>query len=156
MNTLPQKLVFLITCMCLVTLKPDINTVISAGAQENQHCAVLSPSSCPVLCDPMEGSQAPLSMGFSKQEYWSGVAMPSPRGSSQPRDCTCVSCLLHWLAGSLPVMPLGSPFLVISSTYSWLTILPRKASRIHTSFKELVWEILQKDSFPTEHCPKHM
>ena len=31
--------------------------------------------------------QAPLSMGFSRQEYWS-VAMPSSRGSSQPRDRT--------------------------------------------------------------------
>ena len=30
--------------------------------------------------------QAPLSMGFSKQEYW--VAMPSSKGSSQPRDRT--------------------------------------------------------------------
>ena len=30
--------------------------------------------------------QAPLPMGFSRPEYWSGVAMPSSRGSSQPRD----------------------------------------------------------------------
>ena len=30
--------------------------------------------------------QAPLSMGFSWQEYWSGIAMSSSRGSSQPRD----------------------------------------------------------------------
>ena len=34
--------------------------------------------------------QAPLSMGFSRQEYWSGVAMPSSRGSSPPRNQTCV------------------------------------------------------------------
>ena len=44
--------------------------------------------------------QAPLSMGFSRQEYWSWVAMPSSRGSSQPRDWTRISCFLHWLAGS--------------------------------------------------------
>ena len=31
------------------------------------------------------------------------VAMPSSRGSSQPRDGTHVSCLLHWQAGSLPL-----------------------------------------------------
>ena len=35
--------------------------------------------------------QAPLSMGFSKQEHWRGVAMPSSRGSFQPRDQTCIS-----------------------------------------------------------------
>ena len=28
--------------------------------------------------------QAPLSMGFSRQEYWSGFAMPSSKGSSCP------------------------------------------------------------------------
>ena len=26
--------------------------------------------------------QAPLSMGFSRQEYWSGVPLPSPLGST--------------------------------------------------------------------------
>ena len=31
------------------------------------------------------GLQAPLSMGFSRQEYWSGLPFPSPKGSSQPR-----------------------------------------------------------------------
>ena len=36
--------------------------------------------SCPTLCDPMDSSlhQAPLSMGFSRQEYWSGLPLPSP------------------------------------------------------------------------------
>ena len=30
--------------------------------------------------------QGPLSIGFSRQEYWSGVAIPFSRGSSQPWD----------------------------------------------------------------------
>ena len=30
--------------------------------------------------------QAPLSMGFSRQEYWSWVAIPFSQGASQPRD----------------------------------------------------------------------
>ena len=35
--------------------------------------------SCPPLCDPMDCSpQAPLFMGFSRQEYWSGLPFPSP------------------------------------------------------------------------------
>ena len=35
---------------------------------------------CPTLCDPMASSlhQAPPSMGFSRQEYWSGLSFPSP------------------------------------------------------------------------------
>ena len=33
---------------------------------------------CPTLSDPMDYSPpGPLSMGFSRQEYWSGVPLPS-------------------------------------------------------------------------------
>ena len=35
--------------------------------------------------------QAPPSMGFSRQEYWSVLPFPSPGESSQPRDRTHVS-----------------------------------------------------------------
>ena len=36
--------------------------------------AAKSLQSCLTLCDPMDGSpQAPLSLGFSKQEHWSGL-----------------------------------------------------------------------------------
>jgi len=38
--------------------------------------------------------QAPPSMGFSRQEYWSGLPFSFSRGSSQPRDQTRVSCIL--------------------------------------------------------------
>ena len=37
--------------------------------------------------------QAPPSMEFSRQESWNGLPFPSPRGSSQPRDWTRVSCI---------------------------------------------------------------
>ena len=37
--------------------------------------------------------QAHLAMRFSRQEYWSGVAILSSIGSSQPRDWTWVSCI---------------------------------------------------------------
>ena len=39
--------------------------------------------------------QAPLSMGFSRQEYWSGLPIPFPRGSSWPRDRNYVSCIVR-------------------------------------------------------------
>ena len=55
--------------------------------------------------------QAPLSKGFFRQEYWSGLPFPSlgdlpdpgifpTRGSSRPRDQTnvsCVSCIGRWI-----------------------------------------------------------
>ena len=31
-----------------------------------------------VFCDSMDCSEAPLSMGFSRQEFWSGLPFPSP------------------------------------------------------------------------------
>ena len=40
---------------------------------------VLVAQSCPTLCDPTDGSPpAPLSMEFSRQEYWHGLHFPSP------------------------------------------------------------------------------
>ena len=37
--------------------------------------------SCPTLSDPMDCSLRGSSiMGFSRQEYWSGVPLPSPLG----------------------------------------------------------------------------
>ena len=41
--------------------------------------------SYPTLCDPMEvACQASLSVGFSRQEYWSGLPFPTPRGLPNP------------------------------------------------------------------------
>ena len=61
--------------------------------------------SCPTLCDPMDCSLP----GFSVHRILQGRtlewdAVPSSRGSSQPRDRTQVS---HVLPGSLPSEPPG-------------------------------------------------
>ena len=43
--------------------------------------------SCPILCDLVDWTvahQAPMSMGFSKQEYWSGLPFPSPGDLPDP------------------------------------------------------------------------
>ena len=38
----------------------------------------------PTLCDPMDyACQTPLSMGFPKQRYWSGLPFPSPEDHSR-------------------------------------------------------------------------
>ena len=43
--------------------------------------------------------QTPLSMGFSREECWSGLPYPLSGGSSQPKDQTHVSLHLSALAG---------------------------------------------------------
>ena len=50
--------------------------------------------------------QAPLSMGFSTKEYWEWAATSFSRGSFQPRDQTCISCIA---GDSLPPSRQGSP-----------------------------------------------
>ena len=40
--------------------------------------------SCPTLCDPIDAAhQAPPSLGFSRQEHWSGLPFPSPMHESE-------------------------------------------------------------------------
>ena len=40
--------------------------------------------SCLILCDPHGAHQAPLSMGFSRQECWSGLPFPPPGDLPDP------------------------------------------------------------------------
>ena len=54
---------------------------------------VLVAQSCLTLWDPTNCSPPLLSMKFSRQEYWSGLSLPSPGGSSWPKDRTQVSCI---------------------------------------------------------------
>ena len=52
--------------------------------------------------------QAPLSMGFFKQEYWSGLLCPPP-GDLPNQGNLHILCLLHWQTSSLPLAPPGKP-----------------------------------------------
>ena len=49
-----------------------------------QSAAAKSLQSCPTLCDPMDGSPpGSPSLGFSRQEHWSGLTFPSPMHESE-------------------------------------------------------------------------
>ena len=52
--------------------------------------------------------QAPLSMGFPRQEYWSGFPFPSSGVFPTPGSNLHISGLLHWQVGSLPLAPFQS------------------------------------------------
>ena len=49
--------------------------------------------------------QAHLSMGFSRQEYWSGLLCTPPRDLPEAG----IEYLLHWQAGSSPLAPPEKP-----------------------------------------------
>ena len=71
---------------------------------------------CPTLCNPMDyiAHQAPLSMEFSKQEYWSGLPLPSPGDFLDP-GIELKSPAFPALAGKFfSTEPPGKPMSVIT------------------------------------------
>ena len=64
-------------------------------------CAAKSLQLCLTLCDPIDGSphQAPQSLGFPRQEYWSGLPFPSPMHACMLSHFSCVQlCATLWTA----------------------------------------------------------
>ena len=53
--------------------------------------------------------QAPLSRGFSRQEYQSRLPCPPPEVFPTQGLNPCLSCLLHWRTSSLSSVPPGKP-----------------------------------------------
>ena len=81
--------------------------------------------SCPTLLDPWTAAyQAPPSMGFSRQEYWSGVPLPSPISM----------CLINGSDGKESACNAGDP----GSILSWEDPL-EKETATHSSI--LAWRI---------------
>ena len=79
--------------MPVITLKinclnpPVKRTRLVEWIKEMMHLYVAAAAkplqSCPTLATPWTAAhQAPLSMGFSRQKYWSGVPLPSPERRS--------------------------------------------------------------------------
>ena len=73
---------------------------------------VLSRFSCVCLfVTPWTSScQAPQSMGFSRQEYWSGLPFPPPGNLPDPGIEPTSLMSPVWQSGSLPLAPPGSPW----------------------------------------------
>ena len=63
------------------------------------------------LCYPVDYSLpgSSLSMGFSRWEYWSGLACPPPGDLQTQGSNPSLLRLLHWQAGSLQLVPPGKP-----------------------------------------------
>ena len=80
--------------------------------------------------------QAPLSMGFSRQEYQSGLLLPPPGGSSRPRDQTYVSydCCI------------GGRFFTTRATWKVLrlSLFHKKYSRLKVGLRKYneIWNLL--------------
>ena len=113
-ETIFKSFTHMISCNpIIILLSPTPLLPLSSSLSSLTHVCMLSCFSHIQLFSTLWTitSQAPLSKGFSRQGY-KCIAMPSSRGSSQPRDQTRISlCLLHWQACSLPLAPPGEPVL---------------------------------------------
>ena len=98
-----------------------INVLKSTYHQlEKWKVKVLVTQSCPTLCDLMDvAHQAPLSMEFSRQEYWSGFPFPSP-GDFPDQGIEQSSPALQ--ADSLPSESSGKPLSAAYQAAEWLTM----------------------------------
>ena len=57
-----------------------------------QPAAAKSLQSYPTLCDPIDGSPpGSPSLGFSRQEHWSGLPFPSPKGTTERKKVKSLS-----------------------------------------------------------------
>ena len=63
---------------------------------------------------------APLSMGFTRQHYWSGLPHPSPGDLLDPEIKAVPLMSLHWHTGSLLLVPPGKPCF---SPMSWFSTI---------------------------------
>ena len=65
-------------------------------------CSVKSLQSCPTLCDPMDCGLPGFSVhGILQARILEWVAMPLSRGSSLPRDQTCVSYVFSYIGSKV-------------------------------------------------------
>ena len=90
-----------------------LNSCPSASLRDSRLVSLMclhahSLQSCPVLYNPVD-CQAPLSMGFSRQEYWSGLARSSsedlPNSGIKPASSQAPALQVD----SLPLSHWGSP-----------------------------------------------
>ena len=70
--------------------------------------------------------QAPRSMAFSRQEYWSGLPFPPPGESSRPRDWTRVSCIGRWFFTTPPPGKPQDLYGVLKNIHSYLLLQVEK------------------------------
>ena len=81
------------------------------GTQEASAAAAKSLQLCPTLFDPIDGSPpGSPSLGFSRQEHWSGLPPPSPMHESESEVAQLCPTLSDPMACSLPVSSIRGIF----------------------------------------------
>ena len=98
--------------LCMGTCCPCSSTTSSFFGKHRRHAGVHAKSLSRVWLAATPWTvahQAPLPVGFSRQEYWSGLPCHRPGIFPTQGSNPCLLRLLHWRAGSLPLAPPGKP-----------------------------------------------
>ena len=99
------------------------------------------PQSCPTFCNPMDCGQNPLSMGFFRQEYWSGLpflppgALPDPGTEPNTWEALTIFWSLLKLMSIESVMPsnhliLCSPLLLLPSIFPSIRVFSNGPAQV--------------------------
>ena len=96
-------------CVCFLLLLEGYFSAFYIDLNILALCACV----CSVMSDSLQphgliARQAPLSVGLSRQEYWSGLSFPLPGDLLTQGSNPCLLKLLHWQMDSLPLSHLGS------------------------------------------------
>ena len=92
--------------------------------------------------------QATPSMGFLRQEHWSGLPFPSQGIIPTQRSDQCLLCLLHWQVSSFPLSHLGARSchrrLQITPGWAWWKCLMEtllQCPRERSGLRKLAWSL---------------
>ena len=103
-----------------------------------QYCCLVA-KSCPTFCNPTDCSPSGSSaLGFSRQEYWSGVPFPSPGDLPDPG---IESTSYTWAGGFLTIEPLRKPATTITSPWNALHLARRRVIAGKDSLKKSLTQL---------------
>ena len=90
--------------------------IVPQNVESSWHACSVN-QSCPTLCDTLDyAHEASLSIGFYRQEYWSGLPFPSPKDLPDPG----IELKSPALAGGFfTTLPPGKSNLLIDFCHSW-------------------------------------
>ena len=94
-----MSLLFNMLCRLVIALHPKSKHLLISWLQSPSTvilttAAATSLQSCLTLCNRETAAyQAPLSLGFSRQEHWSGLPFPSPKQESEIESEVAQLCL---------------------------------------------------------------
>ena len=89
-------------------------TWLCRGSFKSKSSHIYIMAACSAISDSLQppwtvANQAPLSAGFSRQEYWSGLPFPPPRNLPDPGIKPASLASPAWAGGFYTAEPVGKP-----------------------------------------------